>query len=183
MGLEEVAFAHLWSLRWQWQLLPAHGSPVGSVLLPGSTHRERSSYGNPAPLLMRLQIMMPCLSRGSRLLPITPSVATAQPFQAVSTPHSGPVPGTELQCLSFSTRPPPPTNRGVSQVGECRVVVLTLSAGYSLFCLPQTGCFSVLLGSETPPPSRLISPLVRRLPKVREPFLLHSSLPGVQALS
>ena len=59
------------------------GAPVGSVLLPGSTHRERSSFGGPTPLLMHLPIMVPCLSGGPRLLS-TPSVATAQPLQAVS---------------------------------------------------------------------------------------------------
>ena len=55
----------------------APGSPVGGVLLPGSAHRERSFYGGPAPLLMPLPIMVACLSGGPRLLPNTPSVATA----------------------------------------------------------------------------------------------------------
>ena len=51
------------------------------------------------------------------------------------------------------------------------------------FCLPQTCCCSLLLGSETPLPSRLISPPVERFSRVQEPFLLHSSLPGAQTLS
>ena len=59
------------------------GSPVGSVLLPGSTHRKRTSGGGPAPLFVHLPIMAPCLFGRSSILPSTPSVTTAQPLQAV----------------------------------------------------------------------------------------------------
>ena len=92
---------------------PTPGAPIHGVLLPGTTHRERSSYGGPTPLLMCLPIMMTCLSGGHGFLPSTTSVAMAQLLQAVSAPNPGPLPGTELQSLSFSTRPPP------SQTEEC----------------------------------------------------------------
>ena len=75
-------------------LAPAHGScsgggdlcpaPVGSVLLPENSRRERSSYGGPAPLLVHPPVMAACLSGVPRLLLCTPSVATVQPLQAVS---------------------------------------------------------------------------------------------------
>ena len=157
-------------------------SPVGSVLLHWNVHRDRSSYGGPTPLLMCLPIMVPCLSGGPRLLPSTPSVAMTRLLQAISAPNPGPLPGTQLQSLSFSTLPQPsPTVE--CQVGECSIVVLTLYVGYTLFCLPQTSCCSLLLHSKSPPPSSLISPVVRNLPKVWELFLLHSSFPGVQTPS
>ena len=50
-------------------------------------------------------------------------------------------------------------------------------------CLPRSGCHALLQGSKAPSQSSLISPLVRRLPWVQEHFLLHSSLPEVQAPS
>ena len=151
----------------------APGAPVSGVLLPGSTHRERSFYGGPTPLLVYFPIMVPCLSGGTRLLPSTPSVAKAQTLQAVSIPNPCLLSGTELQHLT-----PTITDRGVNQVGEGRVAVLTLCTGYSPFCLPQTGCCSPLLGSKTPPLLSIISLLVRRLPKVQKIFLLYNSLPG-----
>ena len=44
---------------------------------PESSHRERRFYDGPTPLLVHLQIMVPHLSGRPRLLPSTPSVATA----------------------------------------------------------------------------------------------------------
>lgn len=76
-------------------------------LLPGSTHMERISYDGPIPLLVNLPKMVTCLSDGPRLLPSTPSVAITQLFQAVSIPNPGPLCGTELWSLSFSTKTPP----------------------------------------------------------------------------
>lgn len=52
-----------------------------------------------------------------------------------------------------------------------------LSVQVALSCLPHTG---VLPLSPLIPP---FTPLVRRLPRVREPFLLHSSLLGAQVPS
>ena len=85
VDLVVVASAHLWSPRWQWLLMPTPGAPLGGVLLPGNTQRERSYYGGPAPLLIHSQIMVPCLFGRPRLILSTPSAATAQPFQALST--------------------------------------------------------------------------------------------------
>ena len=47
-----------------------------------------------------------------------------------------------------------------------------LSAQVTLFCC------TLLLGSEAPPPSRLVSLPAKGLPRVQEHFLLHSFLPA-----
>ena len=57
-GLIMTACAWLWSPQWGQQLAPASRAHASSVLLPGSIHRERSSYGGPAPLLMHPPIMV-----------------------------------------------------------------------------------------------------------------------------
>ena len=73
--------------------------------------------------------------------------------------------------------PPPPTSGRASQAGAHRVVA-RLSVQVSL-C---SACHRpvVLLSSEAPFLSWLISPPVRGLPRVQGPFLFFSSLPGVQ---
>lgn len=57
----------------------------------------------------------------------------------------------------------------------------TLCGGLSLFCLLQDGCFILLQASEVLFLSWMISLPVKGLPRMREPFLFHSSLPEVQA--
>ena len=59
----------------------------------------------------------------------------------------------------------------------------TIYAGLSLFCLLQTHCCALLWVSEAPFLSRLISLLVKGLPRVREPFFFYCFLPGVQVPS
>ena len=110
----------------------------------------------------------------------TPSVATVQPLQAVSDS----LPGSDLWSLELQLRAPIHTNKQASQSGERRAVP-TAQASANLVCwLLST---SQLLCS--PPrlwcslPSRLLSPLVTGLPRVWELSFLHSSLPGLQALS
>ena len=103
MGLEEVACACLWSSRWRQQFAPSPRAPVGGVLLPRSVYSIRNSFGGPASLLVHFPRMVSCLSGGPRLLPSTPPVAVAQPLQALPVPNHGPLSGTELQSLSFST--------------------------------------------------------------------------------
>ena len=77
IGLLALASVCLWSPRRQGQQTPTLGATVGSVLLPGSTHRERIAYGHPTPLLMHSWVMVPCLSGGPMLLLSIPSAATA----------------------------------------------------------------------------------------------------------
>ena len=61
-------------------------------------------WSHPSP--RTLPIMVTFCSGRPRLFPSTPSVATAQPLQAVSTPNPGPLPWNEPWSLSFSTQPP-----------------------------------------------------------------------------
>ena len=140
-GLEEVASACLKSPRWQRWLVPAPRAPVGGVLLPGSSHRDRSSYGCPTPFLVHLLIVVSCISGRPRLLPSTHSVVTAWPLQAVSVPKPGPLPGTELQSLSCSTQPHPHWQRSLSGWGTqdgcanplCRLFFVLASTNWLLF--------------------------------------------------
>lgn len=83
--------------------------------------------------------------------------------------------GVELQHPA-----PTHTDRPSSQAGKHKVV--TSGASCTLFCLLQTSCCTLLLGSKAPLWSRLISP-VRELLRVWKPFLLHSSLSGMQVLT
>ena len=46
---------------------------------------------------------------------------------------------------------PAQTDGGVSQAGRCRETVLAFCAGHSPFCLWQTSCCALLLGSEALP--------------------------------
>lgn len=57
------------------------------------------------------------------------------------------------------------------------------SVQVSLFCLQQTSCCACLQASEAPFLSWLISLQVKGLPRLREPFLFHSSVPRAQVLS
>ena len=72
-----------------------------------------------------------------------------QPSQSQSSPWDWP--------LKPGLKHPAPANRDrrVSQAGDCRTAVLTC-AGYSLFCLPQTSCCALLLGSEASALSSLV---------------------------
>ena len=59
----------------------------------------------------------------------------------------------------------------------------TLCAALPLFCLLQACWGSLLWASKPPYLSQLISWLVKGVPRVREHFLFHSFLPGLQFLS
>ena len=81
---------------------------------------------------------------------------------------------------------PAHTSRHESWAEECREVARSLCAGlslFSLFCLPQSSCCALLWAREALFLSQLISQLVKGVPRVKEPFLFHSSLPWAQAPS
>ena len=59
----------------------------------------------------------------------------------------------------------------------CAVQARTVCAGLSLFCLLHDDCCTLVRVSETVYPSWLVFQLVRGIPRVREPFLFHHSLP------
>ena len=96
------------------------------------------------PLSMCLPIMVTCLSGGPRFLPSTPSVATAQPLKAVSTPNPGPLLETDLQSLSFIPQPPHTLTEECLRLGSagwwCRPSVqVTLSfAFHKLIAAPSS---------------------------------------------
>ena len=69
----------------------------------------------------------------------------------VSTPNPGPLPGIELWNLNFSTQAPLSLTEECLRLGEHRLAVLTLCAGYPLFCLPQTCCCSLPLRLQKSP--------------------------------
>ena len=75
---------------------------------------------------------------------------------------------------------PTPTSTCVSRAGEHRMVAQTICVSLSLFCLPQTGCCALLRACKVPFVFRLISPLVKGLPRVRKPssFTVPSQGPG-----
>ena len=79
--------------------------------------------------------------------------------------------------------PPCPTPHWQTQVSGLGVLGGTDCAVLPLLWLQQTSRCTLLQGSEAPPPSQLITPPVRGLPRVQEPFLFHSSLPGAQVPS
>ena len=119
---------------------------------------------------MHLPTTVPCLSGRPRLLPSPSWVSMAWPFQAVSTPNLGSVPGTEPQSLNFS-RWPPPSLTGVSQVvgtwWQCQPSV-QVPLHFALHRLVAALPSEV---SKILPPSSLISLLVRSLSSFTAPFL------------
>lgn len=72
------------------------------------------------------------------------------------------------------------TSRHASQAGNSIPVARTAYVGLPLFCLLQTSCCTHLWAFEAPFLSWLKSSAVKGLPRVKEPFLFHSLLPGVQ---
>ena len=124
---------------------------------------------------MHLPIMVSYLSGGPSLFPSKPSVAMAGTLQAVFLSNPVPFPGTELRSLSFSTQLHPHWQRTISvwgaQGGGADPLFKLLSV------LPSTNWWLL-----SPPSSQIPLP-VRSLPKVREHFLLHISLPVAQVLS
>ena len=144
-GLREVFSAGLWSPRWQQWLASTPWAPVGNVLLPESARKDRSSCGSLPP--------SPLPSHGPRLLPSTPSVATAWPLQAVSAPNPAPLPGTEIWSLHGWPLPHP--QRTISDWGEQGDEADPLCRLRSI--LPSTNRCSPLSDHETLPLSGLIA--------------------------
>ena len=171
----------------QWQLTPAAKAHIGSVLLSESacTGEEGPIAVLPLPSCAP-PTTAPHLYGRPRLFLHTPSVGAephSSPFrlslcsQAQSSSWICPL-KPELQHPA-----PAHTSECASQAGESTVVAPTICAGLSPFCPPKTGCCALFLGSKAPPPSWLISLLVKGLPRVWEPFFFQSSLPGAQVLS
>lgn len=118
-SLIEAASACLWSLRWQQWLTPAPRAPRGGALLPGSAHREKSTYGGPTSLLVSL-----FLNNGG--LPLwqaqAPSDHTLSFYNLTSsdcfcTSNPSPSPGSDLQILSFSIWSPPVLTEACLRLG------------------------------------------------------------------
>lgn len=95
-----------------------------------------------------------------------------------SQPKPVPSPGL-LDEAQISALSPKHISRHMSEAGY-RKVAMTICASLSLFCLPQVSCYIVIRASEAPYMSCLISQRMKGVPRMREPFLLHSSFPGVQ---
>ena len=112
----------------------------------------------------------------------THSVATAQPLQAISTQSVLSL-SLGLTSVAWASAPSPyPCQQSISVWGV-EGFNADLLCRLPFICLPWSGCRALPQDSKVPPLSSLISPLVRRLPWVQEHFLLHSSLPEVQAPS
>lgn len=89
-----------------------------------------------------------------------------------------PLPGFILWSLSFSSQPwRVPAGLRI-RLGTSWI----FCAGFSLFCQLQSGCYTLLQASEVSLLS-LISELVKGLPRVRELFLFHCSIPWARILS
>ena len=84
--------------------------------------------------------------------------------------------------LSSQARPPRRVSRQASWAGECWSALI-LRAGISPLCPPHPCGCALLCGSEASPLCPPQSPPAKGLPSAWKPFLLHSSLPLVQAPS
>ena len=102
---------------------------------------------------------------------------TAPPHVAhcLLVPHAipSPFPRTNLWSLSLSTQPYPSVSGCVVQV-----VVKIIFVALILFCYSQSSCCT-FLGNFEVPPTWLIFPSVRWLPRMCIPFFFHSSLLGM----
>ena len=103
-------------------------------------------YGGPFPLCVCLPIMLLYLSGRHRFLfQLHPQLPQFDLFKLF--PHLS----LGLNSGAWTSGPDPhPSNRAVCQVGENSVAVPPFCAGYSPFCLPQAGYYSLLLGSKFP---------------------------------
>ena len=81
-----------------------------------------------------------------------------------------------------SPRPPQWVSRQASQAAECWPAPI-LCEGISPLCPLHPCCCTLLCGSEAYPPAHPLSLPVKGLPSAWKLFLLHSSLPLVQAPS
>ena len=98
-------------------------------------------------------------------------------------PQSSPWdPTSEARASAPSPLPPRRVSRQASRPGECWLAPI-LCAGISPLCPLHPCCCALLHGSEAPPLRHPQSPPTKGLPSVWKPFLLHSSLPLVQAPS
>ena len=115
----------------------------------------------------------------THLVVVIPDFNPFSPFLA-GNPSS--LPGSELWTLRLSTETAPAPVSLCFKLGSAEQRQWPFSAIFSPFWLPQTGCSPLFCGSKAAPLSRLISLLVRRLPRVREHFLFYSSLGNVSPI-
>ena len=107
--------------------------------------------------------------------PLAAACTTLQPLQAVfkqptwvlsmglSAEARASASGTSHPCNTYCSRCTSPAKK-------CRDVAQTLCAGLSLVCLLQVGCHILLLASEAPFLTCLVSLPMQGLPRVRKPF-------------
>ena len=129
--------------------------------------------------------MVSCLFGSSRRFPgLPPGCGTLAPFILCShsQPQSSPWDPTEARASAPSPRPPRRVGRRGSRAGEC-CSALSLRAGISPLCPPHPCGCALPRGPEAPLLCHSQSPPAKGLPSVWKPFLLHSSLPEVQAPS
>ena len=149
------------------------------------------SYGG-LPLLLSSPTLAPCLSCGSGTFPRFPLpwLSTPQPLLYSYPAHGtllrspsgclhnanpNPLPGTDLQSLSFSAQP----HLSISGCGVCQVQMIC--AALSLLFHSHT-CCCTFLGYFEISLTWLIFLSVKWFPWVWVPFLLHSSLSLSQEL-
>ena len=170
-----VSHARLWSPHLEPWPTPISGAHLGSALnhLSSHTTKQRGKKKSLASSALPdfFQDSLPA-SRGA-----------LAPFRlfSCSQPQSSPWDPTEA---GASTTSPHPwrVSRQVSRAGECWSAPI-LCAGISPLCPPHPCCCALLHGSEASPLRHPQSLPAKGLPSVWKPFLLHSSLPLVQALS
>lgn len=135
--------------------------------------KERCSSGGPTPPL----------SQPPTMALYTLSHSHSSPFR-LSPAHPTLVLSLGLTSEAWASAPSPYPCRQINISGwgaeGCNADLL---CRLPFICLPRSGCRALLQGSKAPSQSSLISPPVRRLSWVQEHFLLHSSLPEVQAPS
>ena len=105
---------------------------VGGALLPESTCRERNYYGDPSSFLVHPTAMAPSSVVGPVVFQYSLGVVhhPLAPSGYLHAAKCSPLPGSDLQSLSLSTRTLP---RGqVSQAGKCWVSRPTIFTGLTL---------------------------------------------------
>ena len=169
----------MWANHWH---LRTPRTPRSCTTPTGSMLRKRLLWQGP-PLPSHAALLLWWVQASSAYTPSCGSYHTPAPSVCLqcSQPQSSP----QICPLKPKFQPPAPTcTSGCDPLaGECREVTPAICSGLSLFCLLQTISCVLLQASEAPFLSCIISSLEKGLPRVREPFLFHSSLPGVQVSS
>ena len=182
------ALLSLWEHRYSAQI-SALPSLVGnqSVLVHPKAHSGRAT-----PTVSTLRMKMPWQSHAPpfmhmltmRLLWKTQSPFCAQPSCG---PDHSPGPSNCLCIAKLSLFPRSVhwnpatvhTTRHASQAGKGNDVARAVYDGLSLPCMSQAGSCTLLWDSKAPYLSWLTSQPVKEVPRVREPFLFHSSFPSM----